>query len=48
MPHTGVGTHCIYMGHTRVWAHITLVAETGDIKMLRVSAQRYYKGMATH
>ena len=31
MPHTGVGIHCIYMCHTRVWAHITLAAETGDI-----------------
>ena len=35
MPHTGVGIHCIYMGHTRVWAHITLAAETGDIKTSR-------------
>jgi len=43
----GVGAHCIYMCHTRVWAHITLAAETGDIKMLNVSAYHYHKGMAT-
>ena len=47
MPHMGVGARCIYMGHTRVWAHITLVAETGDIKMLHVAAHRYHEGTAT-